>query len=77
MLSFANRPHIMRSSMSTSNPTRKRQMEMNTHLQEHRIATNCGNCEWRSENLCTKFDATPPIQVVVVGCEAWSEAIPF
>lgn len=57
----------------------KRQIEMalNKHLQENYIATNCGNCEWREGNLCKKFNATPPIHVVVVGCEAWDAAVPF
>lgn len=44
----------------------------------HNWAT-CLNCEYwdAAKEHCEKFDAKPPLEVVVVGCNDWIEDIPF
>lgn len=39
----------------------------------------CLNCDqWRtSDDKCGKYDATPPIKVITIGCVDWECNIPF
>lgn len=39
----------------------------------------CRNCEFvdLDKNICTKYNATPPISVVTTGCDNWQLVIPF
>lgn len=39
---------------------------------------SCPDCEYFQQNVCLKFDAAPPPEVVKVGCDEWSwDEIPF
>jgi len=65
--------------------TSKRQelQEAYIRFQESSIARQtwrtCLNCEhWGTlKGICNKFEATPPLKVVVVGCQVWEGEIPF
>jgi len=37
----------------------------------------CLNCENWNDSTCKKFNATPPPEVLVVGCNGWQYRIPF
>lgn len=43
------------------------------------MCRNCANCLHSdvSKNLCTKYNETPPMVVVVKGCDSWEDDIPF
>lgn len=43
------------------------------------IWTTCLNCEhWdQAPRICQQYQSTPPDHVIVVGCPAWQETIPF
>lgn len=43
------------------------------------IWQSCKNCLYfnRRDNFCKKFNANPPIETIIVGCENWESQIPF
>jgi len=40
---------------------------------------SCINCDWweDKDESCFKYKVTPPIDVIVFGCEEWTDPIPF
>lgn len=56
------------------NPLRAKFQE---ELLRRGIWSSCVNCEHWSATYCTKYNSTPPTDVLVVGCPEWQEVIPF
>ena len=42
-----------------------------------RGVVTCGNCVFIKNDRCGKYNAAPPISVVLHGCDNWEEDIPF
>lgn len=38
---------------------------------------SCLNCDWWIGEQCSFFEARPPAEVIVHGCEYWEQKIPF
>lgn len=62
----------------------KLSLKMTVFLKEAGFFQNCANCHyWREGPLhnriqiCGKFNARPPIEVMVAGCPDHSDNIPF
>lgn len=43
------------------------------------VLITCANCEAydRKNDQCAQFKVRPPVDVIVIGCEEWEQAIPF
>lgn len=57
--------------------------ELDKVIAEASMRKNCGNCIYGiiDENRCAKFDAAPPMKIVLAGCDNYIELadddIPF
>lgn len=49
------------------------------YYQDNFLIVNCGNCDHCNhvESTCMLYNAKPPIDVIVKGCERWTPDIPF
>lgn len=66
-------------SFSTYKVDEQTRIALQKELQNQQIIKNCVNCDDfdTGQNICKKFNATPPATVIVVGCEHWVPDIPF
>lgn len=48
-------------------------------LMDNGFFRSCSNCEhWvNGKEICGKYDARPPVKVIVAGCEDHSDFVPF
>jgi hypothetical protein len=47
-------------------------------VEELTVSTPCRACDhWQDPPMCMKFGATPPDDVLPVGCPEWVDGIPF
>lgn len=48
-------------------------------LQDKQIIKNCVNCDDfdTKQNICKRYNATPPATTIVIGCPTWVPEIPF
>ena len=65
--------------MTSQDQARQGQLEMQRNMIKAAKWTTCLNCEYWDHDLaqCGKFEARPPAEVVVIGCEHWLDVIPF
>lgn len=65
--------------MSTNKTHQEQRIEFQERIIWLQGWSSCLNCEyWNKEDRgCLKFAAPPPVEVVVVGCPAWTGACPF
>lgn len=54
-------------------------VEFHKRLVKLQVVNSCLNCvEWNPKpETCGKYKARPPAEVIVYGCPAWEEDIPF
>jgi len=38
---------------------------------------SCLNCDWFKEGRCEYWEASPPAETLVHGCDQWLQEIPF
>ncbi len=51
---------------------------LNAHEKIMEISRNCTTClHWREHEICAKFSERPPARIIIVGCEAHTDLIPF
>lgn len=48
-------------------------------MHRNQVWASCLNCEhWhKTKGECFTYGATPPLQVILVGCQEWEGEIPF
>lgn len=62
-----------------ANPVQTIADDLGLYLWNKGYGRNCVNCDnWKTkEQLCGKFNASPPAEVIVVGCPEHTDLIPF
>ena len=52
---------------------------LHRELIETGVLPSCANCVNMADGqlVCLKYNATPPLEVLSVGCIAWEQTIPF
>lgn len=76
--------------MNTNSTVRKLPIEQRVFLHGALVAAqilptcgNCIHCEAKPSDAravdayCTKYNAFPPLEIVIQGCVGWEEEIPF